>query len=180
MKGTTRVFNDATIGKAWEVDLIEKSTQNMFYKNPGEKTNKQRPSLVHDICSWYADAGETLPDHSSLDTDWLTFLFVSKDVAEFIFWMRKVSPLFHLVITWWSIGDHLVPIWRPNGDHLVTTWGLPIDVLFPCGQHMAIYSNPPIWYPIIFFQPHNIKTLPKAQRTIVAKGVKISTDQFVP
>ena len=131
----------------------------MFYKNPGEKTNKQRPSLVHDICSWYADAGETLPDHSSLDTDWPTFLFVSKDVAEFIFWMRKVSPLFHLVITWWSIGDHLVPIWRPNGDHLVTTWGLPIDVLFPCGQHMAIYSNPPIWYPIIFFQPHNIKNI---------------------
>ena len=122
---------------------LKKSWQNMFYKNPGEKTNKQRPSLVHDICSWYADAGETLPDHSSLDTDWLTFLFVSKDVAEFIFWMRKVSPLFHLVITWWSIGDHLVPIWRPNGDHLVTTWGLPIDVLFPCGQHMAIYSNPP-------------------------------------
>ena len=27
-------------------------------------------------------------------------LFVSEDVAEFLFWMRKVSPLFHLVITW--------------------------------------------------------------------------------
>ena len=63
MKGTARVFNDATIGKAQEVDLIEKSRQNMFYKNPGEKKqiNKDPASSMT-----YAADMQTREKHSQI------------------------------------------------------------------------------------------------------------------